>query len=374
MAILDRKSPGQPDFFSSQVMSARRFFRPDAAEAAAAPAPPDCPEGTKESGGAGCAGAEAAEGTGVDKARGAKEVESAGGTGTKEAKEAEGAEKVGAEGTEETRGGIFRVISGGLERCVPGYEVRRESFPYWALEFVVSGTGSLTLNDRGFELKAGTLYAYRPGVSHRIAAEGPSVLEKYFVDLIPPRGISPQTERRYGLFAGEVIFTSSPETLARTFEEIIEYGRIPARGAGGICSALADLLLLKIAETAGKRDTRSSATSAAFAAYTRSRELMERRFLEFPKVESAAREANMDVSYLCRLFKRFGSFTPYAYLTRLRMNHAAGRLVRDGVSVKAAAAELGCSDEFTFSRRFKAVMGVSPGKFAAAYRRERPGN
>lgn len=338
MAILDRNSPGQPDFFSSQVMSARRFFRPDAAEAPAPPAAPDCPEGSEE------------------------------------AKEAEGTEKVGAGGPEATRGGIFRVISGGLERCVPGYEVRRDSFPYWALEFVVSGTGSLTLNHRGFELKAGTLYAYRPGVSHRIAAEGPSVLEKYFVDLIPPRGISPRTERRYGLFAGEVIFTSSPETLARTFEEIIEYGRIPARGAGGICSALADLLLLKIAETAGKRDTRSSATSAAFAAYTRSRELMERRFLEFPKVESAAREANMDVSYLCRLFKRFGSFTPYAYLTRLRMNHAAGRLVRDGVSVKAAAAELGCSDEFTFSRRFKAVMGVSPGKFAAAYRRERPGN
>ena len=105
MAILDRKSPGQPDFFSSQVMSARRFFRPDAAEAA------DCPEDT-----------------------------------------------------EETRGGIFRVISGGLERCVPGYEVRRESFPYWALEFVVSGTGSLTLDDRGFELKAGTLYA-KPAIS-----------------------------------------------------------------------------------------------------------------------------------------------------------------------------------------------------------------
>lgn len=222
MAILDRKSPGQPDFFSSQVMSARRFFRPDAAEAAAPPAP-ECPEGT------GCAGAEGAESAGS----------------TEEAKE--------AESTEETRGGIFRVISGGLERCVPGYEVRRDSFPYWALEFVVSGTGSLTLNDHSFELKAGTLYAYRPGVSHRIAAEGPSVLEKYFVDLIPPRGISPQTERRYGLFAGEVIFTSSPETLARTFEEIIEYGRIPARGAGGICSALADLLLLKIAETAGKR-------------------------------------------------------------------------------------------------------------------------
>ena len=337
MTILDRNSPGQPDFFSSQVMSARRFFRPDAAESAA---PPECPEGTEECGGAGCAG-------------------------TKGAESAEGTR------TEEPRGGIFRVISGGLERCAPGYEVHRDSFPYWALEFVVSGTGSLTLNHRSFELKAGTLYAYRPGVSHRIAAEGPSVLEKYFVDLIPPRGISPETERRYSLFAGEVIFTSSPETLARTFEEIIEYGRIPARGTGGICSALADLLLLKIAETAGKRDTRSSAASAAFAAYTRSRELMERRFLEFPKLESAAREANMDVSYLCRLFKRFDSFTPYAYLTRLRMNHAAGRLVRDGVSVKAAAAELGCSDEFTFSRRFKAVMGMSPGTFAAACRRER---
>ena len=60
MAILDRNSPGQPDFFSSQVMSARRFFRPDAAEAAA---PPASPGGTEETEDTGAKGAECPEGT-----------------------------------------------------------------------------------------------------------------------------------------------------------------------------------------------------------------------------------------------------------------------------------------------------------------------
>ena len=307
MAILDRKSTGEPDFFSTQVMSARRFFRPEAA------------------GGAG------------------------------------------------TAGDALRIISGGLERCIPGYSVRRSSFPYWALEFVVSGKGSLTLNNRRFELAPGTLYAYSPGVSHRIEAGDSFVLEKYFVDIIPPAALSPQDKGRYDLFAGKVILSSSPETLRKTFEEIIEYGRIPTEGAAAICSRLADLLLLKTAETGAARGIPASAnpaSSAAFAAYTRSRELIERRFLEFASAGAAAREANMDVSYLCRLFKRFDDFTPYGYLTHLRMHHAAGRLVRDGISVKAAAAELNCTDEFTFSRRFKAVMGISPGKFAETYRRE----
>ena len=85
-------------------------------------------------------------------------------------------------------------------------------------------------------------------------------------------------------------------------------------------------------------------------------------------MQSVADEANVDVSYLCRLFKRFDDHSPYQLLTRLRMNHAAGMLVRDDMSVKQVAMELGYEDPFTFSRRFKATMGLSPRQFNQKYR------
>jgi AraC family transcriptional regulator of arabinose operon len=57
-----------------------------------------------------------------------------------------------------------------------------------------------------------------------------------------------------------------------------------------------------------------------------------------------------------------------ALITRLRMNHAAGMLVREGMSVKQVAIELGYEDPFTFSRRFKKAMGLSPRQFNEKYR------
>ena len=85
-------------------------------------------------------------------------------------------------------------------------------------------------------------------------------------------------------------------------------------------------------------------------------------------IGEVADEANVDVSYLCRLFKKFDFQSPYKRLTRLRMNHAAGILIRDGLSVKQIAMELGYMDPFTFSKRFKTTMGLSPQRFVEKYR------
>ena len=49
------------------------------------------------------------------------------------------------------------VLCGGYERCAPEYVIQRESFPYWSIEFVARGKGSLVL--------AGESAPFRPGHS-----------------------------------------------------------------------------------------------------------------------------------------------------------------------------------------------------------------
>src|SRR4051794_29951305 len=60
------------------------------------------------------------------------------------------------------------VVSGGLEHCLPDYEIRRSSFPFYSLEYVVRGQGSLKLNGGSHVLQPGTIFSYGPDTPHEI--------------------------------------------------------------------------------------------------------------------------------------------------------------------------------------------------------------
>lgn len=260
----------------------------------------------------------------------------------------------------------YRVISGGMEACIPGYEVNRAEFPYWGIEMVAAGKGTVELDKRIFELMPGAVYAYGPGIPHRIAADRGEDLEKYFIDFTAVEPVSRTMEILKNRLAGRVLYGHAPETLRRTFRELSEYGARQGPRVDEILSSLVDLLLLKIVETTAEENL---AESTAYAAYRRCRDVIDDEFLSISSSTEIAAAAHVDVSYLCRLFKRFDGDTPYRRLIRLRMNHAAGLLVREGMSVQNVARELGYDEPFTFSRRFKGTMGLSPRRFVERYGR-----
>lgn len=86
--------------------------------------------------------------------------------------------------------------------------------------------------------------------------------------------------------------------------------------------------------------------------------------------ENITRQLSVDelaaVSYLSRyhfmrLFKSQTGCTVHTYIRQKRLTLAA-RLLREGMSAAAVAAECGFSDYSTFHRAFKQTFGVSPGK------------
>ncbi|WP_062227945.1 AraC family transcriptional regulator [Aureimonas frigidaquae] len=65
-------------------------------------------------------------------------------------------------------------------------------------------------------------------------------------------------------------------------------------------------------------------------------------------------------------FARIVGETPARYVARVRMYEARQWLQRDGIRVAAAADRLGYESEASFSRAFKRIVGVSPGRLRAA--------
>jgi len=249
----------------------------------------------------------------------------------------------------------FRVVAGGRETCSPGYLVSRGTFQYHAIEFVNRGRGTLVLGGVSRDLTPGTVFSYGPGIPHEIRNDGAEPLEKYFVNITGERAAY-LLEGEISLM-GKVLHTSAPHALIQTFEEITQYGLDSSPWSDRLCSRLVEVLVYKIARTAM---VHGESGSTAFATFRRCRNFIDTQYREYRNLESLADACGMDPAYLCRLFRKFDNQSPYQYLLRLQMNHAAERLLEAGLQVQEVAWELGYEDPLHFSRTFKRVIGVSP--------------
>jgi len=228
------------------------------------------------------------------------------------------------------------VVSGGCEHCQPDYRIDRPEFPFYSIEFVARGRGALTLAGRDHVLLPGRLFAYGPGVAHRIGTDPADLLVKYFVDFTGPS--APRMLRRYGPAPGHSVQSTAPETILRIFDDLIKNGQTDSPYTPQLCAAIVQQLILKIAETAVVEGVR---TTAAFATYQTCREFIRNHCLTLRSLEEVADQC----------------------LMRLKMNAAAQQLQQPNALVKEVAYDLGFSDPFHFSRAFKKVFGISPNAF-----------
>lgn len=249
----------------------------------------------------------------------------------------------------------FVVVCGGVERMRPEYEVSRRDFPYFAVELVAEGEGTLLLNGRRYPLAPGVVFAYGPGVSHTIRTDPQHRMRKYYLDFAG--GEARSLLEPTGLADWKALRVAALHEVVELFESLGREAREESPVARTLCDTLARLVLLKIQQRAvsGGRDVPRS-----FTTYERIRRHMEEHYLRLQTVEDVARECHTTPVYVSRLFRRFGRTGAYQFLLRLKMDYAAELLLDRGLLVKQAAARLGFADAFQFSRAFKRVHGVPP--------------
>jgi AraC-like DNA-binding protein len=250
------------------------------------------------------------------------------------------------------------VVCGGYERCAPDYAIHRSTFPYYSIEVVARGRGTLRLAGREYPLLPGTAFSYGPGVSQDIGTESLDPLVKYFVDFTGSRAA--RLLRQCDLAPGKVVRVFALGEIQHILDDLILNGLKGARFSSRICEVLLEHLILKIADSLMPLE---ASETPAFATYQRCRQHIQMQHLRLRTQAQIARECHVNPAYLCRLFRRYDHQTPYQYLMRLKMNVATERLQDPGTLVKQVAAELGFSDPFHFSRVFKGVFGVAPDAF-----------
>lgn len=252
----------------------------------------------------------------------------------------------------------FSAVFGGFERCAVDYRIDRRDFPWYSLEFVSQGEGTLWLEGVEKKLGPGTFFVYGPSQPHRIESSARNPLGKYFVGFTGS-GVGAFLES-FGMRPGFVSRCPKGEPIRRAFDSLIDRGIRKSKLARPLCAVITRQLLLMCRDDATEAE---NTDGAAFASYSRVKDFIERHFLETTKLDDIARGCGIDAPYLCRLFARYHDESPYQFLTRLRMGHASRLLLESDVTVKAVAAVLGFKDAFHFSRVFKSVHHVPPSRF-----------
>ena len=250
------------------------------------------------------------------------------------------------------------VVCGGLEHCTPDYAIHRQTFPFYSIEHVARGHGEVKLKGRTYPLQSGRLFSYGPGIPHHINGDAADPLVKYFVDFAGTQAL--KLLRSCGLSPGSVLEVFPANVVQPLFDELIQVGLQMRRESPNLCTRLLECLALRID---GARAPLAGAETLAFTTFQQCRRHLEQHSLRLRTLAQIATECHVNSAYLCRLFQRYDNQSPYQYLLRLKMNHAAERLQQPDALVKQVAEESGFTDPFHFSRVFTSVFGLSPARF-----------
>lgn len=97
-------------------------------------------------------------------------------------------------------------------------------------------------------------------------------------------------------------------------------------------------------------------------AVTRAREYLEAHFAENVSLAELGRVANLSPFHLAHIFRDQIGLPPHTYLTQVRVKRARA-LLNQGWPIAHVAHEAGFVDQSHLTRRFKRILGMTPGQY-----------
>jgi AraC family transcriptional regulator of arabinose operon len=247
------------------------------------------------------------------------------------------------------------VIYGGFERCASDFEVKRNYYPWYILEFPLKGHCNLTINAKTYSLENGTFAGFSPGDNHHYKCDFQQPMEHAFIAFTGKKAASLFKQSRIDQSVS--VRTYDQDKALTIINHILQVGFDKTEHSQDLCTCYLKTLLL---EQANESERDENYYSKAEISYRRCRAYIDEHFSQITLPSEVALAFEINVRYMSRLFKRFHNCTPQDYIIQLKLNKAAALLFATGLSIKDIAFEIGFEDQYHFSRSFKKKYGLSP--------------
>jgi len=274
----------------------------------------------------------------------------------------------------ETPSRAFRVLSLGYNKCVAKLDytgflrrhpsnhrfsaTRGRTLASLVVVHISKGHGMFRSEASGeMPVPANSVFFVFPGINHYYRYDDETGWDEEWMELDPAEalpvlsaaGITPKSPLR--------TFSSAP-AVSEAFQSLLDASRASGIGAKIRVDALAHLV---VAEAVAA--WRKGADAEDGRGVERMRQALVSDVGEPVLVREAARRAGKSVSRMRDLFRQATGLSPKKYQMRARLVRA-GKLLREtDLPVGEIAEQTGFESIFSFSRRFKKLLGFSPSEY-----------
>ena len=226
-----------------------------------------------------------------------------------------------------------------MKKCSPNWRLEYQTFPKYGLVMVLTGSARYLIDGVEYNVQAGDLICFSPGVTRYASPTGMSIAALDFTLL---RG-------RFGLpVVSKFTRTEQLDRLLAEFQyEWLQKGK----GCELKCDALFLLILHALLY--------GGSVSAANPHVEKIKRYIVDHSTEAVSVAKLAELTGLNTVYCGALFRKTQGVTIAEYANRIRVERAAA-LLTENHNISEAAYACGFNDVYYFSSTFKRIMGVPP--------------
>lgn len=222
----------------------------------------------------------------------------------------------------------------------------------WRFYYNIDRGASLIFNGKKYPLEPECYYLIPPLTKMRSSIESGSDPRQLFIHF---RTGSPHNRTSRGIYPFPL--TREIETkLAMLKKDLADTGRRGSVQGILICMEIVSMALRELPLSSYEGNIRDSRIAMIL-------EYMDEGGDAGSDLTILAEKAGLNKNSLIRIFKKEVGCTPYRYLTQKRIEQSLKLMENSTLSLDEISEKCGYCDRFQFSRMFKSLMNISPGRY-----------
>lgn len=255
----------------------------------------------------------------------------------------------------------FIVEMAGISYCDGSYRIFRPRSPVAVFEYVLSGYGSVQVDQQHFQAGPGDVYLLPQNCRHEYAADPRNPWIKIWFNI---RGPLVESLLHAYQLQQVTLIRQCPAELADLFQRFLLAARAerPLPELFEQCALVYHQILIALARQVRSLSQAVPSEADCLQAFIR------RHLCEPIGLSDLAKLIYRSPAYTIRIFRESFRQTPCAYLAACRIEAARQLLAGTQVSIKAIAGQFCYADQHYFANVFRRATGQSPRQYRQSCR------